>query len=85
MSRSISVFGLGYVGTITAACLADKGNRVIGVDLNLTKVESMDAGRSPIIEPGVQELISEAHRGCRLHATADLASAILNSEISFLY
>src|SRR5438876_6069726 len=44
----------------------------------------MDAGRSPIIEPGVQELISEAHRGCRLHATADLASAILNSEISFL-
>ena len=84
MSRSISVFGLGYVGTITAACLADKGNRVIGVDLNLTKVESMDAGRSPIIEPGVQELISEAHRGCRLHATADLASAILNSEISFL-
>ncbi|PYV60299.1 MAG: GDP-mannose dehydrogenase [Acidobacteria bacterium] len=84
MSRSISVFGLGYVGTITAACLADKGNRVIGVDLNLTKVESMDAGRSPIMEPGVQELISEAHRACRLHATADLASAILNSEISFL-
>lgn len=50
MSYSISVFGLGYVGSKTAACLAHKGNRAIGADLNPAKVEALEAGRSPILE-----------------------------------
>jgi GDP-mannose 6-dehydrogenase len=84
MIRSISVFGLGYVGTVTAACLAHKGYNVIGVDLSPTKVEAMEAGRSPIVEPRVGTLISDAHAANRLHATSDSESAVLNSDISFL-
>src|ERR1700746_3672616 len=84
MGRSISVFGLGYVGTVTAACLAHMGNNVIGVDLSPTKVEAMQAGRSPIVEPRVGTLISEAHAAKRLHATSDSETAVIGSEISFL-
>ena len=84
MSRSISVFGLGYVGTVTAACFAHKGNRVIGVDLSPAKVDAMDSGRSPIVEPRVNELIAESHKACHLHATMDSAAAVMQSEISFL-
>src|SRR6267154_372133 len=84
MSPSISVFGLGYVGTVTAACLAHKGHNVIGVDLNPAKVEAMQAGRSPVVEPRVGDLISESHAANRLHATSDSEYAVLNSEISFL-
>src|SRR6266496_1903100 len=84
MSRSISVFGLGYVGTVTAACLAHKGNQVLGVDLSRSKVEALDAGQSPIVEPRVTELIAECNRACRLHATSDAEAAVLKTEISFL-
>jgi GDP-mannose 6-dehydrogenase len=81
---SISVFGLGYVGTVTAACLAHMGHNVMGVDLSATKVEAMEAGRSPIVEPRVGTLIGNAHTANRLHATSSSAAAVLNSEISFL-
>src|ERR1700756_4139885 len=84
MSRSISVFGLGYVGTVTAACLAHMGHNVIGVDLSPIKVEAMEAGRSPIVEPRVGTLISEANSAGRLHAPSDSSQAVMNSEISFL-
>ena len=84
MTRSISVFGLGYVGTVTAACLAHKGNSVIGVDLSAGKVEAMEAGRSPIVEPRVTELVEECHKACRLHATSNSEEAVLKTEISFL-
>ena len=84
MSRSISVFGLGYVGTVTAACFAHMGHKVIGVDLSPIKVEAMAAGRSPIVEPRVGTLISETHAAGRLKATSDSTSAVMNSEISFL-
>jgi GDP-mannose 6-dehydrogenase len=84
MSPSISVFGLGYVGSVTAACLAHKGSQVIGVDLSLGKVQALDAGRSPVVEPGVESLVAEAHSSGRLEATADSEQAVLHSDISFL-
>jgi GDP-mannose 6-dehydrogenase len=84
MNLAVSVFGLGYVGTVTAACLAHKGNRVIGVDLNGEKVEAMDGGRSPIVEPEVGDFIAEGHRAGRLSATADSEKAVLETEISIL-
>src|SRR5947209_16354756 len=84
MTQAISVFGLGYVGTVTAACLAHKGHSVIGVDLSLQKVEAMQAGRNPIVEPRVGGLVSESRANGRLQATTDSEYALLNSEISFL-
>lgn len=84
MSQSISVFGLGYVGTVTAACLAHKGHNVIGVDLNPSKVEAMQAGRNPIVEPRVGDLISENRVAGRLHGSSDSEYAVLNSDVSFL-
>ena len=64
----ISVFGLGYVGCVSAACLARDGHTVIGVDVNPQKVETVALGRSPIIEPGLDRLIEEAVRSARLQA-----------------
>jgi GDP-mannose 6-dehydrogenase len=84
MNQAVSVFGLGYVGTVTAACLARQGNRVLGVDLSAAKVEAMDAGRSPIVEPEVGDFIAEAHRGGRLQATSDSEKAVLETAISIL-
>lgn len=84
MSLSISIFGLGYVGSVTAACLAHMGHRVMGVDVNRTKVEMMDSGRSPIIEAGMTELVAQTNKACRLHATKDANAAVLGSDISFL-
>src|SRR5207245_3817071 len=84
MKGSVSVFGLGYVGAVTAACLAHKGNHDRGVDLSSSKVEGMEAGHSPIVEPRVSELFADCHKACRLHATTDAEAAVLKTEISFL-
>jgi len=84
MTQSISVFGLGYVGTVSAACLAHQKHNVIGVDLSRPKVEAIQAGHSPIVEPGIGQLISETRADGRLQATSNSEYAVLNSEISFL-
>ena len=84
MAKTISVFGLGYVGTVTAACLAHLGNTVIGVDLNAGKVDAIENGRSPIVEPQLNELVAKTREACRLHARSDARSAVMESEISFL-
>lgn len=84
MSKSISVFGLGYVGCVTAACLSEKGNSVIGVDLNPAKVAMLEAGQNPILEPQMNELVEQGHRSCRLHATTDALVAVSKTEISFV-
>jgi GDP-mannose 6-dehydrogenase len=84
VSLRISIFGLGYVGTVSAACLAHAGHRVIGVDVNFAKVKMVASGRSPIIEPGVSELLAQAHQAGSLQATIDAAAAVRDSEISFL-
>src|SRR5688500_5604627 len=80
----ISVFGLGYVGCVSAACLADSGNDVIGVDVNPTKVEIINAGKSPIVETGVDQLIGKVVRSGRLSATTDSARAIRESDLSLV-
>ena len=84
MLQSISLFGLGYVGSVSAACFASMGHKVIGVDVSHAKVEMLDSGRSPIIEARMNELVAEANQGCRLHATVDPTAAVLGSDISFV-
>ena len=84
MTLSISVFGLGYVGSVSAACFASMGHRVIGVDVNPAKVEMVESGRSPIIEAGMNELVAEGNRACRLQATTDSTEAVLQTDISFV-
>src|SRR5579862_577336 len=81
---SISVFGLGYVGSVTAACFAHIGHNVTGVDVSPAKAEMMAAGRSPIIEARMSDLVAETHQAGRLHATTDAAQEDRNSEISFV-
>ncbi|HUS09706.1 MAG TPA: hypothetical protein VMZ30_04495, partial [Pyrinomonadaceae bacterium] len=80
----LSVFGLGYVGCVSAACFARDGHEVIGVDVNPLKVEIIAAGRSPIVESGVNELISEMVASHRLRATVDSAEAVKVSDISLV-
>jgi len=84
MSLSISVFGLGYVGSVTAACFAHMGHRVTGVDVNPAKVEMLDSGRSPIVESQMSEIVAQANASCRLHATTDANSAVRDSDVSFI-
>ena len=81
---NISVFGLGYVGTVTACCLAHQGHRVIGVDVSSDKVKALQAGHSPIIEPGVGDLIAQSRENLSLEATSDPDYAIAQTDISFL-
>jgi len=81
---SISLFGLGYVGSVSAACFAHMGHKVTGVDISKAKVVMLDSGRSPIIEARMEELVAEAHKACRLHATTDSIAAVLASDISFV-
>jgi GDP-mannose 6-dehydrogenase len=81
---SISLFGLGYVGSVSAACFAHMGHKVTGVDISKAKVEMLDSGRSPIIEARMEELVAEANKSCRLHATTDSIAAVLASDISFV-
>jgi len=81
---SISVFGLGYVGSVSAACFAHLGRRVIGVDVNPAKVEALGGGRSPIVEVRMSELVAAAHQAGRLRATTDAAVAVNESDISFV-
>ena len=84
MGLSVSVFGLGYVGSVSAACFASMGHKVIGVDVSRAKVEMLAAGRTPIIEARMSELVAAANQASRLHATTDATEAVLNSDVSFV-
>jgi GDP-mannose 6-dehydrogenase len=82
--RNISVFGLGYVGAVTAACLSQNGNSVLCVDVNPIKVGMLQSGRAPVLEPGLDQLVAENHKACRLHATASSITAVQESDVSFI-
>ncbi len=80
----ISIFGLGYVGCVGAACLAKLGHDVIGVDVNENKVRLINEGKPTIIEEGISELCAEAHKNGRMRATTDACEAVAHSDISFI-
>jgi GDP-mannose 6-dehydrogenase len=81
---SVSIFGLGYVGSVSAACFADRGIEVIGVDPSRVKVEMIQAGRSPIIEEGLDELVAKGIASGRLQATDDWRRAIRDTDLSLI-
>ncbi|HYL77035.1 MAG TPA: nucleotide sugar dehydrogenase [Bryobacteraceae bacterium] len=80
----IAVLGLGYVGCVTAACFAELGYAVIGVDRDERKVCDVLAGRSPFYEPGLEPLVQRNIAAGRLSATSSLAEAIQDAAIAFL-
>src|SRR5207247_1875928 len=80
----VSVFGLGYVGCVTAACLARAGHQVIGVDVNADKVAMLNGGRSPVVEPGLGELLADVVGRGRLGATPSCAAAVAQSDLGLI-
>src|SRR5438045_3796689 len=80
----ISIFGLGYVGAVTAGCLSRRGHEVIGVDIQAQKIAAFNAGTAPIFEPGLDDLLKAGRRRKLLRATADVREAILGSDVSFV-
>jgi GDP-mannose 6-dehydrogenase len=80
----ISVFGLGYVGTVLVGCLAKLGHRVVGVDVNRTKVDCLNAGKSPIVEAEIDAIIEEQHRDGRIQACRDVSYAVEQTDVSFV-
>ena len=80
----VTVLGLGYVGTVTAACLAARGHEVIGVDPDGGKVAALRAARPPVVEPGLDELVAEAVASGRLRAETDAPAAIRGADITLV-
>jgi GDP-mannose 6-dehydrogenase len=81
---NVSVFGLGYVGSVSAACFAEDGHTVVGVDVAPAKVESINEGRSPIVEKGLDELIKSNAANGRLRATTSTSDAVRDTDISLI-
>ncbi|MBM3847431.1 MAG: UDP-glucose/GDP-mannose dehydrogenase family protein, partial [Verrucomicrobia bacterium] len=81
---NISIFGLGYVGAVTAGCLTHRGHAIVGVDVSEQKVESLNQGQAPIIEPGLPELLKAARDQKRLRATASCSDALADTELSII-
>lgn len=80
----ISIFGLGYVGAVSAGCLAAEGHHVVGVDPNQTKVDLINAGTAPIVEKDIGEMIAAEVKSGRLRATTSVRDAVNASELSLI-
>jgi len=83
-TMDVSIFGLGYVGTVCAGCLVSEGHTVVGVDVNPTKVDGMNAGVASIVEPKLPDLFAAGHKANRLSATTSAADAIQATSVSFV-
>jgi GDP-mannose 6-dehydrogenase len=81
---NISIFGMGYVGAVCAGCLAGRGHRVVGVDVSADKVALINRGKSPIVEPGLGDLLSAGISSGLLQATTDGANAVADTELSMI-
>jgi GDP-mannose 6-dehydrogenase len=80
----VSIFGLGYVGCVTAGCFSKDGHRVIGVDIMTTKVERLAAGLPTVVETGLDEVIADGHRAGLLTATEDSEAAVVDTDASII-
>lgn len=80
----IAVFGMGYVGTVSSACFANMGHCVAGVDINPTKVEMINQGKNPIVETGLNELISKTVTNGQFRATTHAAEALAGAQVSLV-
>ena len=80
----ISIFGLGYVGAVSLACLVRDGHQVIGVDIDQTKLDLIMAGKTPVVEEGMVDLMHGAAASGRVTVTTDTQAAVMGSEISLV-
>jgi GDP-mannose 6-dehydrogenase len=80
----ISVFGLGYVGSVVCACLADRGDEIVGVDVAQLKVDALNRGDSPVVEPALSPLIRRAVMSGAIRATQDASEAVQSSDLSLI-
>src|SRR5262249_19105965 len=80
----IAVIGTGYVGLVTATCFAESGNDVVGIDKDAGKIATLEAGKLPIYEPGLLELVQRNRREGRLNFTTDLAKAVTPARLIFV-
>ena len=80
----ISIFGLGYVGAVCAGCLSSRGHEVVGVDISAAKIDLINKGKSPIVEPGLEALLEKGINSGLLRGTTDFAAAVRDSEMSFI-
>jgi len=84
MTIKVTIFGTGYVGLVTGACLAEMGNHVLCVDIDVGKVERLKRGEMPIFEPGLEPIVRRNHAGGRLDFTSEAAPAIAHGELIFI-
>jgi GDP-mannose 6-dehydrogenase len=80
----ISIFGLGYVGTVTGACLAELGHDVVGADINPVKVGLINQGKSPIVEKDIGEILRKVVGNGKLRATEDVAEAVVATDLALV-
>jgi len=80
----ISIFGLGYVGAVSLACLARDGHRVIGVDVDQAKLDLIAAGRTPVVEEGMVQLMADTVASGRVTVTRDVRDAVMRTELSLI-
>ncbi len=80
----ISIFGLGYVGAVSLACLARDGHSVIGVDIDKAKLELIRDGKTPVVEEGMVDLMARVAASGRVTVTTDVIQAVLDSEVSLI-